>query len=268
MNILVTNDDGIGSKGLWALARALNRVGQVTIIAPDKERSGVGSCLSMRSDLHIIEVPSDIEGVTAYALDGTPGDCVMFGTRKIQVPKFDLVVSGINPGPNIGTDVHYSGTVMATLESYYQKIPAIAVSLYTRSRTEKMDFELAAEAAEHVARQIKSGKLQTDAVVNLNVPNIPRDRIKGILTTRTAETGYVTPAKHGGKNTMNYTLELDEMFNSATAEGTDIWAIQAGYISVSLLRFKVDHQEIVPAVKECMQALESEFLGKSAKLGN
>ena len=84
MNILVTNDDGIDSRGLWALAKAMSRVGQVTIIAPDKERSGVGSCLSFRSDINIKEVASSIPGILAYAVDGTPGDCVMLGLNRMS----------------------------------------------------------------------------------------------------------------------------------------------------------------------------------------
>ena len=105
MNILVTNDDGINSKGLWALAKAMSRVGQVFVIAPDKERSGVGSCLSFRSDINIEEVLSSIPGVSAFAIDGTPSDCVMLGIHRMSQKKLDLVVSGINPGPNIGRDI-------------------------------------------------------------------------------------------------------------------------------------------------------------------
>ena len=261
MNILVTNDDGIESKGLWALARAMSRVGQVSVIAPDKERSGVGSCLSFRSDISICEVASSIPGVAAYAIGGTPGDCVMLGIGGTNQPNFDLVVSGINTGPNIGTDIHYSGTVMATLQSYYRKIPSIAVSIFPKTRDEPLDFDYAAEITEKLALNIANGKLKTDAVLNINVPNLPRGQIKGILITRTADTGYVKPSRIRGEKVMNYTLEQDNLFSNSIVEGTDIWAIHAGYISISLLKFEVNHHESIPMFTEWLKEIEDEILG-------
>jgi 5'-nucleotidase len=260
MNILVTNDDGIESKGLWALARAMSRIGQVSVIAPDKERSGVGSCLSFRRDISISQVVSSIPEVAAYAIDGTPGDCVMLGIGGTSQPKFDLVVSGINPGPNIGTDIHYSGTVMATLQSYYKKIPSIAVSLFPEKRDEELDFDLAAEVTEKLAHNIKNGKLKTDAILNVNVPNLSREQIKGILITKTADTGYVKPSRIRGDKVMNYTLEQDHLFFNHIVEGTDIWAIHTGYISISLLRFELNHHESIPSIKECFQKIEDEIM--------
>ena len=260
MNILVTNDDGIESKGLWALAKAMSRIGQVSVIAPDKERSGVGSSLSLHNAINISQVDSSIPEVAAYAIDGTPGDCVMLGIGGTSQPKFDLVVSGINPGPNIGTDIHYSGTVMATLQSYYKKIPSIAVSLFPEKRDEELDFDLAAEVAEKLAYIIKNGKLKTDAILNVNVPNISREQIKGILITKTADTGYVKPSRIRGDKVMNYTLEQDNLFFSHVVEGTDIWAIHAGYISISFLRFEVNHHEVIPMITECLKEIESDFL--------
>jgi 5'-nucleotidase len=264
MNILVTNDDGIESKGLWALARAMSRVGQVSVIAPDKERSGVGSCLSFRSDISICEVASSIPRVAAYAIGGTPGDCVMLGIGGTNQPNFDLVVSGINTGPNIGTDIHYSGTVMATLQSYHRKIPSIAVSLFPKTHDEVLDFDYAAEIMEKLALNIENGKLKTDAILNVNVPNLPRELIKGILITRTADTGYVKPSRIRGEKVMNYTLEQDNLFSGNITEGTDIWAIHAGYISISLLKFEVNHHESIPMFTECLKEIEDEILGDYA----
>jgi 5'-nucleotidase len=259
MNILVTNDDGIDSRGLWALAKAMSRVGQVTIIAPDKERSGVGSCLSFRSDINITEAVSSIPGVLAYAVDGTPGDCVMLGLNRMSEGKVDLVVSGINPGPNIGRDIQYSGTVMATLQGYYGKIPSIAVSLFPEKSDENLEYDFAAEVAEKLALNIKNGKLQINYILNVNVPNIPKDRIKGILVTRTADTGYVKPSRVQGEKVMRYTLVPDYARISGSGEDTDIWAINAGYISISPLRFEVNHHEVFPPVTACIQEIENEF---------
>ena len=259
MNILVTNDDGIDSKGLWALAGAMSRVGQVTVIAPDKECSGVGSGLTLHNGIDVKIVSSPIPEVRAYALGGTPGDCVLYGINRLFPDKLDLVVSGINPGPNIGRDIHYSGTVMATLQGYFRKIPSIAVSLYPKTRREEMKYDLAAEIAQKFALRIKNGELQTDAIFNINVPNLPGSLVKGIMTTRTADTGYVRLSGVVGDNVVNYTLELDKLFNNSIVPGTDIWAIHSGYVSVSLLRFEVDHREIPVSVSALVQEIGNEF---------
>jgi 5'-nucleotidase len=265
MNILVTNDDGIDSKGLWSLAKAMSRVGHVLIIAPDKERSGVGSGLTLHNGISISEVPSMIPEVRAYAIGGTPSDCVMLGINRLAKSGIDLVVSGINPGPNIGRDIHYSGTVMATLQGYFRKIPSMAVSLYPKTRQETMNFDFAAEIAEKFALNIKNGKLKTDAILNVNVPNIPRQLIKGIIATWIADTGYVRLSEIEGDKVVNYTLEPDKLFNSSLAEGTDIRAIHSGYISISFLRFEVDHRDVKLSITECVKEIENEFLGNAQK---
>ena len=261
MNILVTNDDGIDSKGLWSLAKAMTRVGKVTVVAPDKERSGVGSGLSFHNAINISDVASAIPGICAYAIDGTPTDCVMLGINRLSHTKIGLVVSGINSGPNIGRDIFSSGTVMATLQAYYRQIPSMAVSLYPKTADEELNFDLAAEVAEKLVENTKSGRLKTDAILNVNVPNIPKNQIKGILTTRTADTGYVKLSEVTGDKSVHYTLELDKLFNSGLEKGTDFRAIHSGYISISLLRFEVDHHEDVPTITECLKEIESDFLG-------
>jgi 5'-nucleotidase len=261
MNILVTNDDGIDSKGLWALTKAMSRVGQVTVVAPDKERSGVGSGLTLHNGIDVKIASLFIPEVRAYTLSGTPGDCVMYGINRLFPDKLDLVVSGINPGPNIGRDIHYSGTVMATLQGYFREIPSIAVSLYPKTREEELKYDLAAGIAQKFAVCIKNGELQTDAILNINVPNLPGRLIKGIMTTRTADTGYVRLSVVTGEDVVNYTLELDKLFNSSLAIGTDIWAIHSGYVSVSLLRFEVDHREVPASVSALVQEIGNEFFG-------
>ena len=261
MNILVTNDDGIDSKGLWALAKAMSRVGRVCVIAPDKERSGVGSGLTLHNEITVKIARSMITGVSAYAIGGTPSDCVMLGVNRLSAAGVDMVVSGINPGPNIGRDIHYSGTVMATLQGYFRKIPSIAVSLYPKTREEELNYDFAAEIAEKFALNIATGVLKTDAILNINVPNILSDDIKGIVTTRTADTGYVKMSGIVGESTVNYSLELDKLFNNGIMEGTDIWAIHSGFVSVSLLRFEVDQYEMLPSVAACVQKIGDDFFG-------
>jgi 5'-nucleotidase len=268
MNILVTNDDGIGSKGLWALARAMSRVGHVAVVAPDKERSGVGSALTLHNDITVNKSGSVIPGVASYSIGGTPGDCVMYGINRVFPDKLDLVVSGINPGPNIGRDIHYSGTVMATLQGYFRKIPSIAVSMYPKTREETLNYDFASEITEKFALNIANGGLKTDAILNINVPNIPPAQIKGIMYTRVADTGYVRLSGVNGDNTVNYTLELDKLFNDGIAKGTDIWAIHSGYVSIGLLHFETDHLHVSPTTTECIQKIANEFFGAPRGLKN
>jgi len=172
----------------------------------------------------------------------------MLGINRLARSGIDLVVSGINPGPNIGRDIHYSGTVMATLQGYFRQIPSMAVSLYPKTRQEVLDFDFAGEIAEKLALNIKNGKLKTNAIINVNVPNLPENQIKGIITTRTA-IPVMCGCRSRGDKVVNYKLELDKLFNSSMTQGTDIWAIHSGYISVSLLRFEVDHREVLPSIK-------------------
>jgi len=262
MNILVTNDDGIDSPGLWALAEAMSRVGDTLVVAPDSERSGSGTCFSLHSDTTVEEVPTTIPHVEAYAVGGTPSDCVVLGIRRLSGNRhIDLLVSGINPGGNMGRDIPYSGTVMATLQGHFRRIPSIAMSLAILTRDKKPDYSVAATVAEHLARRIEGGSLPSDAILNVNVPDIPMEEIKGIVTTRTAADGWV--------RLMPVISEGGTRFVSSTRaagvdlpEGTDMWAVTSGRISITPLRMEVTHHEGIPLLAEHLPGLESDLLGR------
>ncbi len=260
MNILVTNDDGIDSQGLWALAGAMARVGQVLVVAPDKQQSGVSASISLHSDMSIVEKPSSIPGVRAYAIGGTPSDCAFLGIRRLSQEHIDLVVSGINLGPNVGRDIPYSGTVMATLQGYFRKIPSVAVSLFYQTREEELNFSVAARFIETLALNIKDGKMKTEAILNVNVPNISKEQIKGIVTTRAASTGYVKLSKIPGTYTIDYPFKLDDSSVKQLEEGTDVWAIHSGFISITPLRFDITHHDVIPTLVGDVQEMENSFL--------
>jgi len=272
MNILVTNDDGIDSPGLWALAEAMSRVGETLVVAPDKEQSGVGTSVTLHSGMSIEEVANSIEGVRAYAIGGTPSDCVILGLRRLAEAHIGLVVSGINLGANVGNDIPYSGTVMATLQGYFRKIPSIAISLAIQERGEEPHFDVVARVAECLALNIKNGKMPTDAILNTNVPNIPLEEIKGVVTTRTARSGYVRVAEIKGGDSVSYSTSIrkpapadlpHQVINvPAVDEGTDIWAINSGFVSITPLRMEVTHHEVIPSLSECISGLESELMGR------
>ena len=270
MKILVTNDDGIDSPGVWALAEAMQRVGETLIVAPDKQQSGVGTSVSLHSGMSVNEVSSTIQGVRAYAVGGTPSDCVIVGLRRLAQGHIDLVVSGINLGANVGNDILYSGTVMATLQGYYRKIPSIAISLAFRERGEEPHFDIVSKVAGFLALSVKNGKMPGGAILNTNVPNIPLEQIKGIVTTRAGSSGYVRLTGVQGSDTLSYSMDMrqpastnypNQFANPTVAEeGTDIWAINAGFISITPLSLDVTAHDLIPSLNEHVSSLESDLL--------
>ena len=180
MHILLTNDDGIYSKGIEILAEHLRRIAQVSVVAPDHERSAAGHAITLWDPLRVTAV--DRNGAFfGYAVDGTPADCVKIAVQRLLKKKPDLVVSGINLGPNTGTNVIYSGTVSAALEGAVLGIPSMAVSLATFRRPR---FAVAARVAQTICLKLSALRLPPQVVLNVNVPNRPRSRLKGIRVTR------------------------------------------------------------------------------------
>lgn len=264
MEILVTNDDGIDSPGLWALAEAMSRIGPTTVVAPDSEQSGVGTSVSVRGygDFPYEEVVSRVPGVPAYSVSGTPTDSVIVAMRYLSPDKrFDIVVSGINPGANCGRDVHYSGTVSATLQGHFRNIAAVAVSLVLRYRGEKPKWETAAVAAEHVVRHIEAGHLPVGPILNVNVPNLPIEEIRGVVTTRTATVSYNRMVKVPSKDGVGFTLQLRPADEAQHPEGTDIWAVNADMVSITPMTLDPTDHGLVVELAEPVRQLESDLLG-------
>jgi 5'-nucleotidase len=197
--------------------------------------------------------------VKAYAVSGTPSDCVLLGLRQLSQVHIDLLVSGINYGPNVGRDIPYSGTVMATLGGYFRKIPSMAVSLAFRDRNAEMRFDIAARVAASIAENIKNGTMQTEAILNVNVPSISPELIKGVRVTRTADFGYVRLADAIGKSASSHDVKIGDPAETLTEENTDVWAINAGYISVTPLQFNITHHDAILSVKESMQGMANWF---------
>ncbi|MBI3611032.1 MAG: 5'/3'-nucleotidase SurE [Nitrospirae bacterium] len=175
MLILVTNDDGIRSQGILVLARALKRLGDVYVAAPDRERTAAGHSLTLHKPLRI-----EALGPRTFSVSGTPTDCVNLAVNEILPRRPNLVVSGINRGGNLGDDVTYSGTVSAAMEGTLLGIPSIAVS---QLGEERFHFETAARFAVRLARQVHRMGLPPDTLLNVNVPDLPLRGIKGMRVT-------------------------------------------------------------------------------------
>ncbi len=184
MNILVTNDDGITAPGLATLAKEMASLGQVTVLAPDRNWSASGHVKTMERPLRVR--PFDLlDGITAYASDGAPSDCVALALLGLVEGKIDLVVSGINPIANLGHDVTYSGTVTAAMEAAIWNIPAIAISLDSpENHLGQLDYRPAARIARRVASTVIRRGLPPAVLLNVNVPYLPEEEIRGYLITR------------------------------------------------------------------------------------
>lgn len=184
--ILVTNDDGIYAPGIFHLKNALQRIGNVTVVAPMIEKSAVGHAITLSDPLRVSEVERN--GVFfGYAVNGTPSDCVKLGSRCILDRKPDLIVSGINQGPNTATNIIYSGTVSAAAEGAIMGIPSFAVSIASFT---KKEFSYAAKFAVHLAELILRKGLPQGTLLNVNVPAVPEDEIEGVVITRQGKGRY------------------------------------------------------------------------------
>lgn len=175
MKILVSNDDGVNAQGLHCLSEALCSLGEVIVVAPDRNRSGASNSLTLENPIRV----ETLETGKRYSVKGTPTDCVHFAVNKLLDPWPDIVVSGINHGANLGDDVIYSGTVAAATEGRHMGLPAVAISLVGETH-----FSSAAHYACLLISRLRSHPLPSDQILNVNVPDLPLEQIKGIKVTR------------------------------------------------------------------------------------
>lgn len=188
--ILITNDDGINAPGIWALAEAVRDLGEVWIVAPDRERSGVSNAFTLMTPLRYFHQPRNgFENV--YAVTGTPVDAAKFALHGLMPKMPDLVFSGINRGENTGINLLYSGTVAGAMEGAIIGIPSIAVSIVWPKHSDKStEYSLASSFARRLAERVLEEGLPFGTMLNVNVPNIPESDLKGILITPQAESHY------------------------------------------------------------------------------
>jgi 5'-nucleotidase len=231
MKILVTNDDGIEAASLWRLVEELSQTARVTVAAPDRERSAIGTAVTLFQPLHAEPYPSPIEGVAAYAIDGSPSDCVILALGKLAEDGIDLVISGINPNLNLGEDVHISGTVGGALQGYFRGLPAIAISAPPDSRP---GLDSAARVAARLAQKL-AGHAGARVFLNVNVPDLPLDKINGARITRLARYSHINTVEEDHRDGQKHFWLVRERITGAADEDTDIQAIEQGYISMTAL---------------------------------
>jgi 5'-nucleotidase len=243
--IVVTNDDGIDSGGISALTHRLSPLGNIVVVAPEGQRSAISHAITLKKAIRFHPY-SSANGYHAYVTDGTPADCIKFAVRHLLEKPPQLVVSGINLGPNTGTNILYSGTVAAAVEAYILGINGLAVSLDTY--TDPI-YETAAAIAAGVAQKLVQGKIPEKAILNLNIPNIPLREVKGLRVTHMGHTNFndFFEEDHNGKR-HHFWLKDDSNWEGNT-EQSDVVAVKDGYASLTPLKFDfTDHKLVAQLV--------------------
>lgn len=237
MHILVTNDDGITAPGLLALAQELRALGEVTVLAPDRNWSVSGHVKTLDRPLRVREVALE-DGTAALATDGAPSDCVALALLGLLPDKVDLVASGINPNANLGHDVTYSGTVTAAMEAAIWGVPGIAVSLNSpENHLGLLDYSTAARVARRVLASVIENGLPKDILLNVNVPYLHDNQLQGIMVTRQGLRVYrdLLDSRHDPRGRPYYWIGGDAP-TGVPERGTDFGALANGYVSVTPLQ--------------------------------
>ena len=238
MHILVTNDDGVQAPGLLALAQAMRQIGQVTVVAPDRNWSASGHVKTLERPIRVTETML-ADGTTAYMSDGAPSDCVALPLLGFLENKVDLVVSGINPFSNIGHDVTYSGTVTAAMEAVIAGVPGIAFSLASQDKPVGVptDYGPAGQIAGMVAKKVLESGLTEGVVLNVNIPYLSVDAMKGFIITRQGLRVYRDALdRRVDPRGRPYYWIGGEAPTGVDEEGTDVGALLAGYVSITPLQ--------------------------------
>jgi 5'-nucleotidase len=245
-HILVTNDDGINSPGLLALKDALSEVGRVTVLAPNHNWSASGHVKTMHKPLRVDEVTLP-DGTPALATDGAPSDAVALAFLGLVERPIDLVVSGVNRGANLGHDVTYSGTVTAAMEGAIAGVPALSISLDSRTSN---DFGPAGDMAARLARFSLRHGLPKETLLNVNVPALPADQIVGVRVTRMGLRIYRDElVRRLDPRGRPYYWIGGPAPTGVEEEGTDIWAIAHGYISITPLQLDLTAYHLLEAMQ-------------------
>jgi 5'-nucleotidase len=241
--ILVTNDDGVHSPGIIALYRTMKTLGDAYIVAPDRERSAAGHSLTLHRPLKAEEIREHV-----YSINGTPTDCVTLGINKILPERPSLVVSGINKGGNLGDDITYSGTVSAAVEGTIFGVPSLAFSLIS---DKPYHFDTAAAFALKIAGFVMEHSLPYDTLLNINIPNVPKEEIRGVKITRQGKRIYDNSIQetYDPWGQKHYWIGGGKPYWER-GEDTDIEAVQAGFISLTPVHLDLTNYEALSFFKE------------------
>ncbi len=250
MHILLSNDDGFEATGIRCMADALQAIAEVTLVAPDRNRSGASNSLTLDDPIRATAITDSI-----FKVDGTPTDCVHLAITGLLAKEPDIVVSGINAGANLGDDVLYSGTVAAAMEGRFLGLPAIAVSLVG---SQLRHYETAAQVVVGLLNDLANAPLPSDTILNINVPDLPKDEIVGIKTTRLGHRHKSEPVIRDkdprGRDLFWVGPPGEE---KEDGPGTDFDAVRNGYVSVTPLHVDLTRHSAIPELTKWLQEIQS-----------
>lgn len=231
--ILITNDDGVQASGIIRLANAVKKYGEVWIVAPDVQKSGASHSINLHSPFKVEKTYFPVEGINAFAVSGSPADCVRVGVLNLLPEKPDIVLSGINFGYNAGTDVMYSGTIGAAMEAIFQGIPSIALSEGTDDGYIITDMYI-----DRILEEAMSMELDTETILNINFPTCRPEEFNGILRERFVSKSCVFDDHYTctelSDGTKTYMVEGD--YHEDAEEGSDLKALFDNYISIGYVK--------------------------------
>lgn len=249
MRILVSNDDGVLAPGIAVLSRAMATIAEIDVVAPDRNRSGASNSLSILQPLRIKQLANG-----AYSVDGTPTDCVHLALTGYFDYHFDVAVSGINDGANLGDDVLYSGTVAAAMEAANLGVPAIALSMVGH---EVSHYETAANVALQLVSQVQRFGLPARTLLNVNVPDLPLSHIKGIQVTRLGTRHNAEPTISGLDPRGSEIYWIGRPGPQADGgAGTDFHAVEQGYVSVTPLHLDMTQYKVFDQLSTWIQGMQ------------
>lgn len=248
--ILLTNDDGIYSDGLKVLWRYLKKRYNVCVVVPETEKSAVAHAINLFAPLKIKRINTD-KGYDGWIVNGTPVDCVKIGVSSILKKKPDIVVSGINPRSNMGMDIFYSGTVSAAAEGAILGIPSFAVSLDCEKR---YCFDTAAKITLKIIKKMEGIKIPPDTIININVPDLPLSKIKGVRITYQSKARYEEEYEERIDPRGNSYYWLKGVFRRINNErGSDVEAVKKGYVSITPLHLDLTNHNFLLSVQKLFE---------------
>jgi 5'-nucleotidase len=248
MRVLITNDDGIGARGIQALAKEIGKKHEVLIVAPREQKSASSHSISIHEPIRVREEKIEGLDLRAYSVVGTPADCTQLGVSLLG-EQIDLVISGINRGLNCGTDILYSGTVSAAIEGAIYNIPSIAMSMEVEWEKEDENYEKAAKWASKIVESAYHNGLRKNVVLNVNVPHLEEEAIKGLKVCRLGKSTYQTEyVLLEEKEDKVYTIRGTR--NKIEEEDSDLYYISQGFVTVTPLHFDFTHFELLQEVEK------------------
>ncbi|KTD19519.1 5'/3'-nucleotidase SurE [Legionella israelensis] len=237
MRILVSNDDGVLAPGIRALANELSTVADIDVIAPDRNRSGASNSLTLTRPLRVRQMDNG-----HYSVEGTPTDCVHLGLTGFFDSVADMVISGINDGANLGDDILYSGTVAAAMEGRYLGLPAIAISVVGNNI---QHYDTAGRVARQLVEKLSENKLPSQTILNVNVPDLPYEKLKGLQVTRLGTRHSAEPVikEYDPRGRPIYWIGPPGLEADA-GPGTDFYAISQNFVSITPLHLDMTYYKI------------------------